>query len=67
MAGGRLVELAVDGLLDLHPLGDGLDHEVDVAELLVGGGARDQPHDLVEAGIRLLLGELLLGDEPVEL
>ena len=53
--GRDLVELGEDGLLDLHPLGDRLDDEVDVAEALVLGGAGDQPEDLLRAGVGLLL------------
>jgi hypothetical protein len=67
VTGRRLVELAVNRLLDLHPLGNGLDHDVDVAELLIGGRADDQGHHLFEAGIGRLLGELLLRDQLVEL
>ena len=67
MAGSRRVELAEDGLLDLHPLGHRLDDEVDVAELLVGGRAGDQAHHLGEAGVGLLLGQLLLLDQAGEL
>ena len=67
MAGRGRVELAEDRLLDLHLLRHRLDHEVDVAELLVGGRAGDQAHHLVEAGVGLLLGQLLLLDQPVEL
>ena len=67
MARGGLIELPIDRLLDLHPLGNRLDHEVDVAEPVVGGRPADQTHHLVEAGVGLLLGHLLLRDEPVEL
>ena len=67
VARGGGVELAEDGLLDLHLLRHGLDHEVDVAELLVGGGADDQAHHLGEAGVGLLLGQLLLLDQAAEL
>ena len=67
MAGRDLVELGEHGLLDLHPLRHGLDHEVDVAEALVVGGAGDAARDLLELGVGLLLGDLLLGDEPGEL
>ena len=65
--GRDLVELGEDGLLDLHLLGRGLDHEVDVAEAVVVGGALDPAHDLLEPGVGLLLGQLLLLDELVEL
>ena len=67
MAGRGGVELAEDGLLDLHLLRHRLDHEVDVAELLVGGGAGDPAHHLGEAGVGLLLGQLLLLDQAGEL
>ena len=60
MAGRGRVDLAEDRLLDLHLLRDRLDHEVDVGELGVAGGAGDLPHHLGEAGVGLLLGELLL-------
>src|SRR6187549_856577 len=61
------VELAEDRLLDLHPLRHRLHHEVDVAELLVAGRPGDPAHDLGEAGVGLLLGQLLLLDEAAEL
>ena len=48
MARGDRVELGEDGLLDLHALGHGLDHEVDVAEALVVGRAGDAAEDLLE-------------------
>ena len=67
VAGRRRVELAEDRLLDLHPLRHRLDDEVDVAELLVGRGAGDQAHHLGEAGVGLLLGQLLLLDQAGEL
>ena len=46
--GRHLVELGEHGLLDLDPLGHGLDHEVDVAERLVVGGAGDQAEPALE-------------------
>ena len=67
MAGGGGVELGEDGLLDLHPLGDRLDHEVDVAEAFVLGRPLDPAEDLLELSVGLLLGDLLLLDEPAEL
>jgi hypothetical protein len=67
VAGRRRVELAEDGLLDLHPLGHRLDDEVDVAELLVSRRADDQAHHLGEAGVGLLLAQLLLLDQAGEL
>ena len=67
VAGGGGVDLAEDRLLDRHLLRHRLDHEVDVAELLVGGGPRDVAHDLGEAGVGLLLGQLLLLDQAPEL
>ena len=67
MAGRDLVELAEHRLLDLHPLGHGLDHEVHVAEALVLGGAGDAAGDLLELGVGLLLGDLLLADQAGEL
>ena len=67
MAGGGGVDLAEDRLLDRHLLRHRLDHEVDVAELVVGGGAGDQAHHLGEAGVGLLLGQLLLLDQAGEL
>ena len=67
VAGGGGVELAEDGLLDLHLLRHRLDHEVDVAELLVARGAGDQAHHLGEAGIGLPLRQLLLLDQAGEL
>ena len=54
-----------DGLLDLHPLGHGLDDEVDVAEVLVGGGAGDPPDDLARPAPSACSSvSLLLLDEP---
>ncbi len=67
MARRHLVELREDGLLDRHPLGDRLDHEVDVAEALVLRRARDPPDDLLELPVGLLLVDLLLADEAPEL
>ena len=64
--GGR-VDLAEDRLLDLHLLRHRLDHEVDVAELLVAGGADHVPHHLGEPRVGLLLGQLLLLDQAGEL
>jgi hypothetical protein len=61
------VELAEDRLLDLHLLRHRLDHEIDVAEVLVARRPRDQPHHLRQARIGLLLGQLLLLDEAGEL
>ena len=66
MAGRHLVELGEDRLLDLHPLGGGLDDEVDVAERAVVGGPLDPAHRLGEPLLGLLRGELLLLDELVE-
>ncbi len=54
MAGGDLVELGEHRLLDLDPLGHGLDHEVDVTERLVSERAGDQPE------LALLFGGLEL-------
>ena len=48
------VELGVDRLLDLHLLRRRLDHEVDVAERVVGGRPLDQADDLLEPGVGLL-------------
>jgi len=56
--GGGRIELGEHRLLDLHPLGDGLDHEVHVAEAPVGGGPLDAPDDLRDLRIALLGGEL---------
>ena len=47
------VELGEHGLLDLHPLGHGLDHEVHVAEALVLGGAGDAAQHLLELVVGL--------------
>ena len=56
----HLVDLREHRLLDLHPLGHRLDHEVHVTEALVLGGARDQAEDLLPAPIGLLGVDLLL-------
>ena len=61
------VELGEDRLLDLHALGHGLDHEVDVAEALVGRRALDAPDDLVDLRGGLLVGELALLDQAGDL
>jgi hypothetical protein len=58
--GSDLVELGEHGLLDLHPLRDGLDNEVDVAEALVLGRALDAADDLAGLLVGLLLRDLLL-------
>ena len=67
MAGGDGVELAEHGLLDFHLLGHGLDHEIDVAEAFVLGGAVDEAHRFLQLGVGLLLGDLLLLDQAGEL
>ncbi len=67
VAGRGRVELGEHALLDLHPLGHRLDHEVHVAEALVGGAPVDAPEDLLELGLGLLGGELALLDELAEL
>jgi hypothetical protein len=67
VAGRHRVELAEDGVLDVHPLGDGLDDEVDVAEPVVGRRPVDPGQDLLGLLVGLLLGDLLLLDEPAEL
>ena len=68
MARSDGVELGKDRLLDLHLLGDGLDDEVDVAELLaVLGGAVDAPEQGLPLLVGLLLGDLLLGHQAAEL
>jgi hypothetical protein len=54
-------------VLDLHLLGNRLDHEVDVAEVVVVGGPVDPPGDLLELTVGVVLGDLLLLDEPAEL
>ena len=61
------VELGEHRLLDLHPLGDGLDHEVHVAEARVGGGALDAAHDLGDLRLALLGGELAALEEFADL
>ena len=67
MAGRTGVELREHRLLDLHPLGHGLDDEVDVAEAVVVRRPRDAAEDLLRLLGGLLLAELLLGDEVAEL
>jgi hypothetical protein len=52
------VELGEDRLLDLHLLGHRLDHEVHVAERLIGRGALDAPHDFLDLSLGLLGGDL---------
>jgi hypothetical protein len=61
------VELGEHGLLDLHPLGHGLDDEVDVAERRIGGRALDPPEDLGDLLLGLLGGDLALLGEFVDL
>src|SRR3954452_16353791 len=67
VAGSDLVELCEHGLLDLHPLGHGLDDEVDVAEALVLGGPVDATEELLGLLVGLLLRDLLLLDQAGEL
>ncbi len=67
MTGRARVELGEDGLLDLHPLRDRLDDEVDVAERLIRRRARDQAEDLLDLRGALLLGQLALLDELADL
>ena len=63
VAGRGRVELGEDGLLDLDLLRHGLDHEVDVAEVLIGGRAVDPSEHLLDLRLPLLLCELALLDE----
>ena len=63
MARRDRVELGEHRLLDLHALRHRLDHEVDVAEAVVGGGAFDPPEDLLDLGGTLLGGDALLLDQ----
>ena len=67
MTGGDRVELGENCLLDRHLLRDRFDHEVDVAELVIGDGSGDVGQDLGQAGVCLLLGDLLLLDLAAEL
>ena len=57
MAGRARVELGEHLLLDLHPLRNRFDDEVDVAERVVGGRALDQAERALDLGGRLLLGD----------
>ena len=52
MTGRGGVELGEYGLLDLDLLRHGLDHEVDVAEVRVGGRAVDPPEHLLDLRLR---------------
>src|SRR4051812_26039042 len=63
VAGSDLVELGEHGLLDLHPLGHGLDHEVDVAEALVLGCSGDAAEGRFDLLLALVLADLLLLDQ----
>ncbi len=63
VAGRGGVELGEHGLLDLDLLRHGLDHEIDVAEVRVGGRAVDAPEHLLDLRLALLCGELALLDE----
>ncbi len=67
MAGRRRVELGEHRLLDLDPLGNGLDHEVDVAEAVVARRAGDPADDLLRLRCGLLGRQPLPFDEPREL
>ncbi len=67
MARRHGVELGEDRLLDLHLLGRRFDHEVDVAEVGVVGGAGDSAHHDLELLVGLLLRQLLLLDEAIKL
>ena len=60
MAGRDGIQLGEHGLLDLHPLGHGLDHEIDVAEMLIRGRALDPSQDLLDLRRALLGGDALL-------
>ena len=66
-AGRGRVQLREHRLLDLHPLGHGLDHEVHVAEAVVLERAVDAADDLLELAIGVLLGDLLLRDQTGQL
>jgi hypothetical protein len=55
--GGGGVELREHVLLDLDLLGHRLDHEVDLAEAAVGGGALDAADHLIHLRLCLLVGE----------
>src|SRR4051812_39820325 len=65
--GRDFVQLSEHRLLDAHALRHRLDHEVDVAEALVLGGAVDTAEELGGLLVRLLLGDLLLLDQAGEL
>ncbi len=67
MPGRDGVEVLEDGPLDLHPLGDGLDDEVDVAEALVLGRPVDAVDDARDLGVGRLLVELAALDELLDL
>ena len=67
VAGRGGVELGEHGLLDRDLLRHGLDHEVDVAEVRVGGRAGDAAEHLVDLRLALLLRELALLDELADL
>ncbi len=67
VSGRARIQLGEHGLLDRHPLGDRLDHEVHVAEPVVLRGAGDPAHGLLELGLGLLCGQLLLLDQALEL
>ncbi len=67
MTGRDGVQLSEDLLLDLHPLGYRLDHEVDVAEALIDDRSLDPIDHLLHLGLRLLLGQLASLDQARDL
>ncbi len=67
MAGCDRVQLGEHRLLDLHPLRHGLDHEVNVAEGSIRGGALDPAKDLLDLSGALLGRDALLLDQLADL
>ena len=67
MTGSRRIELGENLLLDLHPLRYRFDGEIDVAKAVVLRRSGDEAKRVLEVALRLLLGQLLLGDQPPKL
>jgi hypothetical protein len=66
VSGGGPIQFGEDVLLQFEALRHGLDHEIDVAEAVIGRRRADQRERARELRVRLLAREPLAGDERVE-